>query len=70
MTVEILTSPERRRRWSTEEKARVVAEAKAPGAMVAAIARRHGVSRSLVYTWRRERSALDLPDLVPVVVEA
>jgi hypothetical protein len=31
MTVEILTSPERRRRWSTEEKARVVAEAKAPG---------------------------------------
>jgi transposase-like protein len=38
--------------------------------MVAAIARRHGVSRSLVYTWRRERSALNLPDLVPVVVEA
>jgi transposase len=70
MTVEILTSPERRRRWSTEEKARIVAEAKAPGAMVAAIARRHGVSRSLVYTWRRELGEADLPDLVPVVVEA
>jgi transposase len=70
MTIEILNSPERRRRWSTEEKARIVAEAKAPGAMVAAIARRHGVSRSLVYTWRRELGEVDLPDLVPVVVEA
>jgi hypothetical protein len=38
--------------------------------MVAAIARRHGVSRSLVYTWRRELGEVDLPDLVPVVVEA
>ena len=70
MTVEILTSPERRRRWSTEEKARIVGEAKAPGAMIAAIARRHGVSRSLVYTWCREFGEVDLPDLVPVVVEA
>ena len=47
MTVELLTNPERRRRWSTEEKARIVAEAKAPGALVAAIARRYGVSRGL-----------------------
>lgn len=70
MTVEILTSPERRRRWSTEEKARIVAEAKTPGAMVAAIARRYGVSRGLVYTWCRELGEVDLPDLVPVVVEA
>jgi len=70
MTVEILMSPERRRRWSTEEKARIVAETKAPGAIVAAIARDYGVSRCVVYTWRREFSEVDLPDLVPVVVEA
>jgi transposase len=70
MTVEILTSPERRRRWSTEEKARIVAETEAPGTTVAAIAQRHGVSRGLVYTWRRELGEVDLPDLVPVVVGA
>jgi transposase len=70
MTVEIFTSPERRRRWSTEEKARIVAEATTPGTTVAAIARRHGVSRGLVYMWRRELGEVDLPDLVPVVVEA
>jgi transposase len=70
MTIEILTSPERRRRWSPEEKARIVAEAKAPGATVAAIARRHSVSRGLLYTWRRELGEIVLPDLVPVVVAA
>ncbi len=69
MTVEILTGPERRRRWSVEEKARIIAEAQAPGARVADIARRHGISRSLLYTWRREHSSAVLPDLVPVVVE-
>lgn len=70
MTVEILTNPERRRRWSTEEKVRIVAEATTTGTTVAAVARRHGVSRGLVYTWRRELGEVDLPDLVPVVVEA
>jgi hypothetical protein len=32
--------------------------------------RRHGISRGLVYAWRRELGEVDLPDLVPVVVEA
>src|SRR4030095_11374993 len=76
MKPDILVGPERRRRWSGEEKARIVAEASAPDAMVADIARRHGVSRSLVYTWRREASRgllgdgpdATLPELVPVVV--
>ena len=76
MKAEILVGPERRRRWSGEEKARIVAEATAPDARVADIARRHGVSRSLVYTWRRESSqelsgdglGATLPELVPVVV--
>jgi transposase len=47
-----------------------VAEATTAGTTVAAIARRHGVSRGLVYTWRRELGEVDLPDLVPVVVES
>ena len=56
MEAEILVGPERRRRWSAEERARIVAEASAPEARVADIARRHGVSRNLIYTWRREAS--------------
>ena len=76
MKAEILVGPERRRRWSGEEKARIVAEATAPDARVADLARRHGVSRSLIYTWRREASqglsgdgvGAVLPELVPVVV--
>jgi transposase-like protein len=37
---------------------------------VADVARRHGISRSLLYTWCRELARADLLDLVPVVVEA
>jgi transposase len=53
MKVEVLTGVERRRRWSTEEKARIVEETLVPGANVSAVARRHGVSRGLLFTWRR-----------------
>jgi len=78
MKAEILVGPERRRRWSGEEKARIVAEATAADARVADIARQHGVSRSLIYTWRREANAglsgdgrgVALPELVPVVVSS
>jgi transposase len=78
MKAEILVGPERRRRWSADEKARIVAEATVPDARVADIARRYGVSRSLIYTWRREANqrlsgdgvGVALPDLVPVVVSA
>jgi len=51
--MEIITGVERRRRWRIEDKLRIVAEASAPGANVAEIARRHDVSRALVWTWRR-----------------
>ena len=54
MAGEVLSGPERRRRWGSEEKARLVAEIVVPGAKVTEIARRHGISRSLLYTWRRE----------------
>jgi transposase len=76
MAGEVLTGPERRRRWSSEEKAGIVGEVVQPGAKVAEIARRHGISRSLLYTWRREAgqaaaigsAASPLPDLVPVMI--
>jgi transposase len=56
--------------------ARIAAEATVADARVADIARRHGVSRSQIYTWRREASrglsgdglAAAPPELVPVVV--
>lgn len=54
MKAEVLVGPERRRRWSAEAKARIVAESVVPNAKVAEIARRHDVSRGLIYTWRRE----------------
>ena len=74
MAVEVLSGPERRRRWSSEEKAAIVAEAILPGARVSEIARRHGISRGLLYTWRREaghatgRDGARLPELVPVMI--
>jgi transposase len=50
MKAEILVGPERRRRWRTEEKLRIVAELAAPGTQVAEIARRHGIARWLGLT--------------------
>ena len=44
---------ERRRRWSKDEKARIVEETLMPEAVVSEVARRHGVAQSLLFTWRR-----------------
>jgi len=52
--VEIITGRERRRRWSLHDKLRLVAEASEPGVMMRAVAARHGVSESLLFTWRRQ----------------
>ena len=43
--MEIITGVERRRRWRTDEKLRIVAESEAPGAVISMVARRHGVPR-------------------------
>ena len=43
----------RRRRWSEDEKMRIVAESFGGPRLVSATARRHGISPSLLYTWRR-----------------
>ena len=47
----------RRRRWSEEEKARIVLESLSEPRLVAATARRYGLSRSLLVTWRRAFAA-------------
>jgi transposase len=67
--IELITGDTRRRRWTVEEKAEVLAESFRPGASVAEVARRHGVSRGLLWTWRhqaRKRSAVGEPSFVPV----
>lgn len=53
MRVEVLEDAGRRRRWSADEKARIVEESLQPGASVTVVARRNQVSKSLVYQWRR-----------------
>jgi transposase len=57
---EILTEPQRRRRWSVSEKLEIVAETREPGVTVSLIARRRGVSPNQLFTWRRlaEQGAL------------
>ncbi|NRQ19172.1 IS66-like element accessory protein TnpA [Ensifer sesbaniae] len=50
----LLTGPERRRRWSLEDRAQILAEAFAPGTVVSEVARRFEVSTGLLYTWRRQ----------------
>ncbi len=67
---------ERRRRWSRDEKARIVEETLTPGAVVSEIARRHGVAQSLLFTWRRLARAAAQPRerdssiLLPVEIDA
>lgn len=51
--MEILTGVERRRRWSEDDKIRILREASEPGSSIADVARRHEVSRSQIYQWRR-----------------
>ena len=55
--VEVLSGPERRRRWSAEQKRSIVAEAFAPGASVCAVARRMDVVPGQIYRWRRDLRA-------------
>ena len=54
---EVITSRERRRRWSSEQKQAIVAAAFAPGAVVREVARQADVTSSLIYRWRRDLQA-------------
>jgi transposase len=51
--IEVLTGPARRRRWSADDKARIIAETLAPGARVSEVARRWQVCSQQVFGWRR-----------------
>ncbi|HEY3846554.1 MAG TPA: transposase [Acetobacteraceae bacterium] len=69
--IEIITGRERRRRWSVEEKLRIVAETQEPGVRVTDAAARHDVYPSLLFLWRRQVREGRLgptgsPDFVPV----
>jgi transposase len=52
-TVAVLSGPERRRRWTSAEKARIVEESLAPEASVVEVARRHDIHPNLLHLWRR-----------------
>jgi transposase len=52
--VEVITSVERRRRWSRDEKLRIVAESARPGRTASQVARDHGIAPGQLFTWRRE----------------
>ena len=67
--IEVITSVERRCRWSAAEKLRLVAAMDEPGAVVTEIARCSEVNASLLYRWRRDlRGAPPMPAFVPVQV--
>jgi transposase len=73
--MEIITGVERRRHWRTEDKLRIVAEAERPGARFVDVARRHEVSRGLLWQWRDQARrgvlvAEPAPVFVPVQVTA
>jgi len=70
--VEIITGVERRRRWRTEDKLRILAELGRAGAKFVDVARRHDVSRGLLWQWRdaQRRGALvaEEPTFLPLRV--
>ena len=53
----LITGGERRRRWSDEDRARILAAVEAPGAVLAEVSRREDVCTSLIYQWRRDARA-------------
>jgi len=72
MRAEVLSGIERRRRWSDDEKAQLIGETLVPGAKVSTVARRYGISASLLFSWRRQaRTDIEAPpQLVPVMIAA
>ena len=62
-----------RRRWSEEERRRIVGESFEPGMSVSVVARRHDLNANLLFTWRRryrgeQRKAGEVVGFVPAVV--
>jgi transposase len=71
--IELITGERRRRRWTAEEKARIVAESLEEGANISEVARRNGVVRGLLTVWRHKfvaAAGVQAPGFVPVRIEA
>ena len=69
---EVFTGAGQRRRWSYEQKARIVAESFAGVESVCNVARRHGLAPTQLFAWRKDaraRSVESAPTFVPVLVE-
>jgi transposase len=72
--IEVITSVERRRRWSREDKERLVSACLEPGAVLSEIARSAGIHVSQLFRWRKEFCRIEQPStqvsstLVPVIV--
>ena len=66
--VEVITSVQRRRRWSRAEKERIVAAALEPGAVASEVARAAGIHVSQLFRWRQQLCDAALPAFSPVVV--
>jgi transposase len=73
--IEVFTGAGRRRTWSAEDKARIVAESVTSGDSVCSVARRHGLSPQQLFGWRRQARQpatsgdADAALFVPAVVE-
>lgn len=70
--VEVFTGAGRRRTWSSEEKAAIIAESFGGDETVCAVARRHGLTPQQLFTWRRLARGLRTPQtpaFVPVIAE-
>jgi transposase len=75
--LEVITGTGRRRRFSEDDKARIIEETLAPSAVISEVARRHGLSPQQLFTWRRQarRHRVDAnpdpaPAFVPAIVDA
>jgi transposase len=67
---EVITGVGRRRRWTDEEKARIVAESLDPATTSSAVARRYGLHASQLFVWRQQFAApavREAPGFVPVL---
>jgi transposase len=72
--VEVFTGAGRRRTWSAQDKAAIVAESFAVGDTASGVARRHGLTTSQLFAWRREAGrhlsqGEEAPRFVPAVLE-
>src|SRR3712207_1194995 len=69
--IEVITGIGRRRRWTDEEKAWIVAESLDPATTISAVARRYGLHASQLFVWRQQLAAPTVrkaPAFVPVLV--